>query len=104
MTRQFERRLSLCQCDRTAGHQWNAQFPGGVVHALGKVPAIRQMLIREHWHDLFTLPKNGYDLIKEAGARIFDLPSFVLWILSVLANRQHCVDTQRVATAAKRVV
>src|SRR5687767_12894470 len=100
----FHGRHALCEWHAAAGHQRDAQLTRLVVHALGPIPAIREMLVVENGDEPLTAAHRGDDLVPKLLPRIHPLAKFVRRILAVLADEEHAIDGERLAAQAKSLV
>ena len=101
--RQLQWRPALGQRNGAACHEWDLHRHRRVVHLLGPVPAVGQVLVVENRHDAAAVLKNGDDLVEEPLARVFALPLCINRVVPVLANGEHGIDSQLLASQTERL-
>src|SRR5437868_3094906 len=84
--RQGEWGNALGQGDRTARHERDAPFFGGLDHFLGPVPAVGKVLVVKEGYESVGASHDGDDGVEEPFAGILPLPELVHGVLSVLAD------------------
>ncbi len=99
--RDVERRPALGEGKRTARHQRDLHRAGHVVHLLGPIPTVREMLVGEEGNDPLGFPHHSGDLVEEALARKENLIQLVLVVAAALADGKDAIDSQCIPTEAE---